>query len=105
MNLRIQNYLKNEVGLDEAALKQWLNQWPGGAMAAVEKMVSGTRGDFCVGDTPTIADCCLAPQWFAATRFGVDVSNFTQLNEIYERCLKHPAFDKAHPLNQPDAPA
>ncbi|GJL95260.1 MAG: maleylacetoacetate isomerase [Hyphococcus sp.] len=103
MNLRIQNYLKNEAGLDEAALKQWLNQWPGGAMAAVEKMVAETRGDFCVGDTLTVADCCLVPQWFAAIRFGVDVSGFTQLNEIYERCLKHPAFEKAHPLKQPDA--
>ena len=103
MNLRIQNYLKTEAGLNEAALSRWLNQWPGGAMQAVEKMVQTTAGDYCVGNTPTMADCCLVPQWFGATRFGIEMSGFKRLNEIYERCLKHPAFEKAHPINQPDA--
>lgn len=103
MNLRIQNYLKTEGGFDVAAMKAWLNQWPGGAMAAAEKMAAQTAGAYCIGDTPSIADCCLVPQWFGATRFGVDMSGFKRLNEIYERCIKHPAFEKAHPMNQPDA--
>jgi len=40
---------------------------------------------------------------FAAQRFGVETSGFAKMNEIYERCQKHPAFEKAHPFNQPDA--
>jgi len=103
MNLRIQQYLKKDGGFDEAGMKNWLNTWPGSAMAAVETMLTRTAGDYCIGDVPTIADCCLVPQMFAAQRFGIETSGFKKMNEIYERCQKHPAFEKAHPLNQPDA--
>ncbi len=103
MNLRIQKYLKEEASFDDNAVKDWLNRWPGSAMAAVEKMAAEKAGAFCVGDAPTMADACLVPQWFGALRFGVDLSGLTRLNEIYERCIALPAFEKAHPLNQPDA--
>ncbi|MEO1243024.1 MAG: maleylacetoacetate isomerase [Pseudomonadota bacterium] len=103
MNLRIQQYLKNDGGFDDAAVKDWLNAWPANAMAAVEKTLARTAGDFCIGDVPTMADCCLVPQMFAAQRFGIETSGFAKMNDIYERCQKHPAFEKAHPLNQPDA--
>lgn len=103
MNLRMQKFLKEEKSFDDAAMSEWLNRFTGGAMAAAETLVRKTAGQYCVGDTPSIADCCLAPQWFGAQRFGVDVSKFTKLAEIYQRCIKHPAFEKAHPLNQPDA--
>jgi maleylacetoacetate isomerase len=102
-NLRIQKYLREEHGLNDDAIKKWMNRWPGDAMASVEKMVARTAGDYCVGDVPSLADCCLVPQMYGALRFGVDVSAMAKLNEIYERCLKHPAFEKAHPDNQPDA--
>ena len=102
-NVRIQNYLKKERGFDEAAMTDWMNRWPGGAMAAVEKMLARTAGDYCVGDVPGLADCFLVPQMYAALRFGVDVSGLKKMNEIYERCSKHPAFIKAHPDEQPDA--
>ncbi|MEZ5892771.1 MAG: maleylacetoacetate isomerase [Parvularculaceae bacterium] len=102
-NVRIQNYLKNERGFDAEAMKDWMNRWPGGAMAAVEKMLARTAGDYCIGDVPGLADCFLVPQMYAATRFGVDVSGLAKMNAIYERCQKHPAFIKAHPDNQPDA--
>ena len=104
MNLRIQTYLKKEGGFDETQMAGWLNTWPGGAMAAVEKMVEKYGGDYCVGDTPTIADCCLVPQMFAAERFGINTSSMPRLKEINERCKALPAFEKAHPENQPDAP-
>ncbi len=103
MNLRIQKYLKDTLKLDADAMSAWLNRWPGGAMAAAEKMVAAHGGAFCVGDAPTIADCCLVPQVYGAKRFGVDMSAMPRLTEIYERCVKLPAFEKAHPDNQPDA--
>ncbi len=103
MNLRIQQYLKNECGFDDAAMKAWLNTWPGGAMAAVEKMLARSAGDYCIGDTPGLADCFLVPQFFGASRFGVDVSGLPKMKEIYDRCQQHPAFQNAHPENQPDA--
>ena len=103
MNLRIQTYLKTERGFDDDDVRDWLNRWPGAAMAAAEKLIAQTGGDYCAGDAPTIADCCLVPQMYAAQRFGVDISGFKRLNEINQRCLAHPAFEKAHPDNQPDA--
>lgn len=104
MNLRILNYLKNTLGLEPDAVSAWLNQWPGGAMRAAEKMATAHGGAFCVGDTPTIADCCLVPQMFGALRFGIDLSQMPRLMEIYERCVALPAFAKARPEVQPDAP-
>lgn len=105
MNLRIQQYLKNEAGFDDHRLKDWLNRWPGGAMAAAEAMAERHGGDFCIGDTPGIADCCLVPQMFAAARFGIDLSPLPRLQAINVRCLALPEFRKAHPENQPDAVA
>ena len=104
MNIGIQNYLKTEQGFDDDALKKWLNNSPRATMAAVETLVAANGGAFCVGDEPSMADCCLAPQMFAAARFGVDIADFKRLHEIKERCLALPAFEKAHPKNQPDAP-
>ncbi|NOX95760.1 MAG: maleylacetoacetate isomerase [Alphaproteobacteria bacterium] len=103
MNLRMQKYLKTERNFNDIAMTDWLNRWSGGAMAAVEKIVTQTGGDYCIGDTPSLADCCLVPQMFGALRFGIDVSAMLRLNAIYERCQKHPAFEKAHPDHQPDA--
>ncbi|MEM8773087.1 MAG: maleylacetoacetate isomerase [Pseudomonadota bacterium] len=103
MNLRVQQYLKNDLALGADAVERWLNQFAGGAMLAVEKMVAETGGDYCVGDAPTIADCCLIPQMFGAQRFGIDTSAMPLLTAIYDRCHENPAFEKAHPMNQPDA--
>lgn len=104
MNLRIQNYLKNTLELDPDAVSSWLNHWPGGAMRAAEKMAAAHGGAYCVGDTPTIADCCLVPQMYGAMRFGMDLSDMPRLKEIYDRCAALPAFDVARPDAQPDAP-
>ncbi len=103
MNLRMQNFLRQEKSFDDAAMSDWLNRFTGAAMAAAEALARKTAGRYCVGDAPSIADCCLVPQWFGAERFGVDVSKFTKLAEIYERCTNHAAFEKAHPTKQPDA--
>jgi glutathione S-transferase len=65
--------------------------------------VRETAGKFCVGDTPTIADCCLVPQLASARRFGVDLAKHEHLLAIEQRCLALPAFALAMPDQQPDA--
>lgn len=102
MNFRIQRYLK-EHGFDDARMSDWLNRFPGAAMAAAEKIAKAHGGDFCIGDEPTIADCCLVPQMFAAERFGIDLDALPTLRAINARCLALEAFKRAHPKNQPDA--
>ena len=81
--------------------------WPKGFIAdglvAFERAARETAGKFCVGDMPTIADCCLVPQLASARRFGVDVAKLELLLAIEQRCLAMPAFSLAMPDQQPDA--
>ncbi len=103
MNLRMQNYLKEELDFDDASMKAWLNRWSGGAMESVEALVSRYEGDYCVGDKPSIADAFLVPQMYGALRFGIDLSRTPRLKAIHDRCSAQEAFKRAHPENQPDA--
>lgn len=87
-------------GGDEAV---WPKTFIADGLSAFERAARETAGKFCVGDLPTIADCCLVPQLASARRFGVDLSNHDLLLAIEERCLALPAFAKAMPDQQPDA--
>jgi len=92
-----------ELGGDEAA---WARPFVTDGLAAFARVVAETAGAFCVGDSPTIADCCLVPQFMAARRFKIDLAGnpqLAQLVEIEARCLALPAFAAAVPDRQPDA--
>jgi maleylpyruvate isomerase len=81
--------------------------WPKGfiatGLAGFEQAARDIAGAFCVGDVPTIADCCLMPQLASARRFGVDVQHHGLLLAIEQHCLALPAFANAAPDHQPDA--
>lgn len=81
--------------------------WPKGFIAdglvAFERAARETAGQFCVGDSPTIADCCLIPQLASARRFGVDIAKHDLLLAIEQRCMALPGFSDAMPDRQPDA--
>jgi maleylpyruvate isomerase len=98
-NLSTSKKLK-AIGADDAV---WSKDFITDGLVAVAKLVSDVGGAFCVGDAPSIADCCLVPQLAAARRFGVDPTQFPQLVAIEERCLALPAFVAAAPANQVDA--
>ena len=55
------------------------------------------------GMMPTVADMCLVPQLYNARRFSLEMSELPRLLEIEERCMSHPAFERSHPDQQPDA--
>ncbi|HCR58588.1 MAG TPA: maleylacetoacetate isomerase, partial [Raoultella sp.] len=57
---------------------------------------------FCVGETPTLADCCLVPQWANAQRMGCDLSHYPRCQAVYDACTRLPAFIAAAPENQQD---
>jgi maleylpyruvate isomerase len=104
-NLRVLKYLTGPLGLDEGAKAAWIDHWHGLGLAALEADLARDprRGVFCVGDTPTMADCCLVPQLFAARRFGMDLAPYPTLCAIEAACQALPAFQLAHPARQPDA--
>ena len=104
-NLRVLDYLRNDLGHDQTVLDVWCRHWIGDGLSACEALLAREerRGDFCFGEAPGLADVCLVPQMFSATRFGVDVARFSRLRAISDACAAVPAFAKAHPSLQPDS--
>ncbi len=102
-NLRVQQYLVKELGVDESSKLAWSHYWMATGFASIEKKLEKTVGQYCFGDTVTLADLCLIPQVYNANRFNVDMSKFPLINAIVERCNLLPAFINALPENQPDA--
>lgn len=84
--------------------KEWASHWIDRGLRALQTMAEETAGSWLVGEHPTLADCCLIPQLYAARRFGVDLSAFGLLLRVEQSALAHPAFAAAHPDRQPDAP-
>ncbi|MCZ6562472.1 MAG: maleylacetoacetate isomerase [Deltaproteobacteria bacterium] len=104
-NLRVLNYLRNELKLEEADVNRWARHWITLGLLALEQMVPPVqkRGRFCFGDAPSLADVFLMPQLYNARRFGCDLSGIPSLVKIEANCGALPAFSKAAPENQPDA--
>ena len=104
-NLRVLRYLVRELKVDDEAKDAWYRHWCEEGLGALEKRISadGRAGKFCLGDTPTLADCCLVPQVFNALRFEVDMAQFPTIARIHAACSELDAFAAAHPSKQPDA--
>lgn len=98
-NLRVLGYLKNKLSVNEESKLQWYRHWVSEGLSALEQLVKGTAGEYCLGDKPTIADCCLVPQLYNAERFDISGDNWPTLRKIAEECRKHSAFIAAHPNN------
>ena len=83
--------------------KAWVALFHHRGLSALEEETSRTAGRYCVGDAPSIADCCLVPQLYGARRFGVDLQPYGLLTRIEAACASLPAFQAAHADRQPDA--
>lgn len=105
-NLSTSQYLADAMELPDDKVNQWLVNWIRRGMTALETRLAGEAGtgQFSHGDEPTIADACLVPQCYAAARFGVDPGGFPRIARINATCIAHPAFQRAAPEAQPDAP-
>jgi maleylpyruvate isomerase len=102
-NLRVQQALRRDLGADDAQVAAWLTRWIGGGLDAVAALVARHGGLYAVGDTPTLADCCLIPQIYGARRFGIDPARWPALVAIETRLLALPAIAATHPDQQADA--
>jgi len=104
-NLRVLRYLKREMGQDQEAIDTWYRHWVEDGFARLEAYLLAERrhGRFVLGDSPTIADCCLVPQMFNARRLNCNLSGFPTLVAIDAHCAEHHDFRRAHPSVQPDA--
>lgn len=104
-NRRILMHLRKQFGADESAVNAWCATWISAGFDAIEALLAQdtTRGDFCFGGAPTLADVYLVPQVESARRFGVDLSAWPLISAVDAACAKLPAFAKAAPAVQPDA--
>lgn len=105
-NLRVLQYLRDALGVGETQRDAWYRHWVGEGLAALEARLArepGT-GDFCHGDRPGLADCCLVPQLYNARRYGCDLDAYPCLLRVEAACNALDAFQSAAPGAQPDAP-
>ncbi len=105
-NLRVRRYLHAAWQVDDAGNDAAARHWVGTGLNALEAWLGEAPASaFCVGDAPTLADCCLAPQLYNARRVGLEAARWPRIAAIERACLALPAFAATAPECQPDAPA
>ena len=104
-NLRVLNYLRDELRQDEASVNRWYAHWISEGFRGLEELAKRSSDDrqHCFGNSVTLADVCLVPQMFNARRFKCDVSPYPTLVSITSRLEELPAFAAARPEAQADA--
>lgn len=106
-NLRILKYLATDLGADDRVKTQWYGHWARKGMIAVEATLqqAGHAGDYALGDQVSMADLCIVPQMYNLRRYGLMVDDLPLCCRIEANCRALPAFQRAAPEMQPDAPA
>lgn len=102
-NLRVLKSLRRDFAASDAQIQAWIARWVEPGFAALERQITLHGGDFCFGDAPGLAECCLLPQVYGATRYEVDMAPYPRIRAVCERAGALPAFEAARPELQPDA--
>jgi len=97
-------YLRDQLAADPAAVLAWNQHWIVKGFDALEPLLMRHAGHFAHGDSPTLADICLAPQANNADRFKVALDRWPTLSRVVGEARAHPAFAAAQPENHPRAP-
>ena len=98
-NLRVLKYLTQTLEISEEQKNHWYQHWIAKGLSALEMQLKTQQlsGTFCFGNTPTLADICLAPQLYNARRFACPLDDYPTLVRIDANCQQHPAFIHAWP--------
>jgi maleylacetoacetate isomerase len=104
-NLRVLRYLTGPLQVSEADKNTWYKHWCEQGLAALETRLARDHrvGQFCFGDTPGMADCCLIPQVMNAQRFNCDLSAMPTILRLHANCMAREEFQRAAPAAQADA--
>ncbi|MEP6874480.1 MAG: maleylacetoacetate isomerase [Burkholderiales bacterium] len=103
---RVRKYLTTAGTFDDAAWRAWQIHWFSTGLQALEQRLAGElqTGTFCHGDTPTIADICLASIVVVMRVFKIEVAGIPTVLRIMAACERLDAFAKADPSRQVGAP-
>lgn len=98
-NLRVLNYLVDELGASDETKLRWYRHWVDEGFAAVERILAQRRGRhrFALTDQPSLADICIVPQVFNARRFDVDLSPYPNISSVSANCEALEPFEQAKP--------
>lgn len=104
-NRRVLEHLRHQLKADEVTINAWCATWIEAGFDALEALLAAdvTRGSFCFGGQPGLADVYLVPQVESARRFKLDVARWPLIAAVDAACMQLPAFQQAAPLQQPDA--
>jgi maleylacetoacetate isomerase len=105
-NLRVLQYLEHEWNAPQPERDAWVRHWIELGFDAMEASLVDhpATGEFCEGDLPTLADCCLVPQLYNARRFGLDIARWPTIARIEAACLGWPASYPPRPARLPFCP-
>ncbi len=103
---RVKRYLTASASFDDAAWRAWQMHWFTTGLQALEQRLASEpgTGTFCHGETPTVADICLASIVVVMRIFKIEVADIPTVNRIMTACEKLDAFAKAAPMRQAGAP-
>lgn len=105
LNLPVLKYLADPLGHSQEEVDTWYRHWLARTLGPVEQRLAQLQtGDFLF-DRPGLFETVLLPQIYNARRFDYDFSDAPHITRIEGACLALPAFQRAHPDNQPDNPA
>lgn len=105
LNLKVLKYLKHELGHEQDEIDAWYHHWLRAVFTPVEaRLAQYDSGSFLL-DRPGLFEAVLVPQIYNARRFSLDMAPYSHIRRIEKACLALPAFQRAHPDNQPDTPA
>ncbi|MGF0336177.1 maleylacetoacetate isomerase [Ectopseudomonas toyotomiensis] len=102
-NLRVLQYLSNELGASDAAKTAWYQHWVALGLAAVEEGLAVFDGRLSLGERPGYLEACLIPQLYNARRFNCDLAAYPRIVALAARCEPLETFRLAVPEVQPDA--
>jgi maleylacetoacetate isomerase/maleylpyruvate isomerase len=103
LNLPVLKYLKEPLGHSQRVIDHWYRHWLKRTLDPVETRLKQLDAGPFLFDEPGLFECVLIPQVYNARRFHYDLTLHPRITRIEAACLALPAFQRAHPDNQPDA--
>ena len=103
---RVKKYLVSAGSFDDAAWRAWQIHWFSTGLLALEQRLVNEPGTgvFCHGDTPTLADICLASIMVVMRVFKIEVAGIPSVLRIMAACEQLDAFALSAPALQFGAP-